>query len=120
MTTNERFIEYMTEAIRNGYPSNQIAARESYKAWKGEFDNEYNRRKWPRMRDRVADWLRGLPSAASIEFRDYFIGEIGTAWYFEQYGKKPTEAQVAHLIERWWDWCADALIKIWKLYDIEL
>ena len=113
MTTEGQFTQYMREAIRGEWPSDLAAAQESYKAWKEEFDYDYNRRRWSRVQDRVAEWLRGLPSAASIEYRDYYIGELGREWYKAVHGKEPTAKQIDHLIERWWDWCAQALIKIW-------
>lgn len=111
MRTEEQFMQYMREAIRGEWPSDLAAAQESYKAWREEFD--YNRRRWPRLQDRVAEWLKGLPSAASVEYRNFYIEIHGRNWYKALYGKEPTAKQIEHFIERWLDWCAGALIKIW-------
>jgi len=31
-----------------------------------EYSNEYNCKRWPNMQDRIAQWLRGMPSVINI------------------------------------------------------
>lgn len=45
-----------------------------------EFDDEYNRRMYPNLQDRIAQYLQGLPSCIGIAYTYHDILEVKKEW----------------------------------------
>ena len=45
-----------------------------------EFNHTYNKRIFPRLADRIGNYLRGLPSCCNIDYTDYNILNLGLMW----------------------------------------
>ena len=75
------------------------------------FNNEYNdayyKRRYPNECERLANYLRGLPSCIHIAFSDYDIIQIGKSW-----GYCKTPRQEADFVNNWWSRCAFRLIQM--------
>jgi len=72
-----------------------------------EFGSKWERKQYPNEQERLAQWLRGLPSAIYIAFSDYDITEVGKSW-----GYCKTERQAAKFVENWWSLIACRLIQL--------
>lgn len=72
-----------------------------------EFGNAYNKRTCPSEQERLANYLRGLPSCIHIAFSDYDIIQIGKSW-----GYYKTPKQEANFVNNWWSRCAFRLIQM--------
>lgn len=77
-----------------------------------EYGNAYNKRAYPSEQERLANYLRGLPSCCSIAFADYAIAQIGKSW-----GYCKTPRQEADFVNNWWNRCAFRLIQMRKLLN---
>lgn len=75
------------------------------------FNNEYNatyyKLRYPTEGERLANYLRGLPSCIHIAFCDYDIIQIGKSW-----GYCKTPKQEANFVNNWWSRCAFRLIQM--------
>ena len=72
-----------------------------------EYGNAYNKRRYPSEQERLANYLRGLPSCIHIAFSDYDIIQIGKSW-----GYCKTPKQEADFVNNWWSRCAYRLIQM--------
>ena len=77
-----------------------------------EYGNAYNKRTYPSEQERLANYLRCLPSCCSIAFADYDIIQIGKSW-----GYCKTPRQEADFVNNWWNCCAFRLIQMRKLLN---
>lgn len=73
------------------------------------YNSEYEKRMYPNIIDRVAQWLRGLPQTLHVSFRDHDVKEIGKLW-----GGCKTEKQTAKFVDNWFDTIAFRLIQLAK------
>lgn len=76
---------------------------------------EYNKKRFPNLQDRIEDWLRGLPSVCSVEYKNYNIEQIGISW-----GYCGTEKKAAEFVENWWSVLAFRIIQLADKFDISL
>lgn len=51
-----------------------------FRTFEDEYGNPYNKRIYPKECERLAQYLRGLPSCINIAFTDYDIIQIGKSW----------------------------------------
>lgn len=77
-----------------------------------EGDYENKRKLYPNEQERIAQYLRGLPSCCGIAFSNHNIMEIGKSW---GYGLD-TERKANEFCERWWSVIALRLIQIRDRY----
>lgn len=56
-----------------------------------EFNDHYSKRIYPNLIERFSQWLRGLPTALSVEYRNYQIIEIGKSWGYCETDKKAAQ-----------------------------
>lgn len=73
-----------------------------------EGDCEYKRKMYPNERDRIAQYLRGLPSCCRIAFANHNIKEVGKSWGYAL----NTEHKANEFCERWWSVIALRLMQI--------
>lgn len=72
-----------------------------------EYGDAYYKRTYPSEQERLANYLRGLPSCCSIAFCDYDIIQIGKSW-----GYCKTPKQEANFVNNWWSVMALRLIQM--------
>ena len=77
-----------------------------------EYNDDYNKRRYPNESERLAQYLRGLPSCCSIAFSDYNIIQIGKSWGFCK-----TLSPEANFVNNWWNCCAVRLIQMRELLN---
>lgn len=78
-----------------------------------EYNSDYERRCYPNLQDRVAEYIKGLPSCIVIAFSDYDIEQIGKSW---DYCK--TDKQAAKFVSDWWSVIASRLLQLKEYYNI--
>lgn len=77
-----------------------------------EGDMDYKRRLYPNEQERIAQYLRGLPSCCRIAFTNYNIKEVGKSWGYAL----DTERKADEFCERWWSVIALRLMQIRDSY----
>lgn len=80
-----------------------------------EFNYTYNERRYPSLQDRIASYLRGLPSCCSVTFSDYEITQIGKSWGFCK-----TEKAETMFCKNWWNALAFRILQLCKRHGIVL
>lgn len=45
-----------------------------------EYNNQYNKRRWPNLAERIGEYLMGLPSCCNIDYTYYNILLLGVKW----------------------------------------
>lgn len=78
-----------------------------------EVNCEWNKRQYPRLSDRIEQYFRGLPSVIHIEFRDYYIAEIGKSWGYDRAVKNGS------FVDNWFHRCAERLLQLARKFDID-
>lgn len=78
-----------------------------FKTFEDEYGNPYNKRIYPNECERLAQYLRGLPSCVNVAFTDYDIIQIGKSWGFCKTSKAEDK-----FVENWFDVCAFRLIQM--------
>ena len=80
---------YVVEAVKNStrvldegktFENDKEVLNYFFKAFDTEFNYQVKKRLFPSLSDRVGQWLRGLPSCASIEYTDFNIKLLGVKW----------------------------------------
>lgn len=84
-----------------------------FDSFNAERNSAYDKRCYPNLQDRIAEYLKGLPSCIGIAFSDYDIEQIGKSW-----GYCKTDKQVAKFVDNWFDTIAFRLIQLKKYYNI--
>lgn len=78
-----------------------------FKTFEDEYGNPYNKRIYPNECERLAQYLRGLPSCVNIAFTNYDIIQIG-----KSFGLCKTSKAETNFVENWFDVCAFRLIQM--------
>lgn len=83
-----------------------------FKTFEDEYGNQYNKRIYPNECERLAQYLRGLPSCINIAFTDYDIIQIGKSWGF-------CKSRIAgtRFVKNWFDESALRLIQMRDILD---
>ncbi len=79
-----------------------------------EYDTPDRRKDYPFILDRIAQYLRGLPSSCSVTFCTYDIIQIGKDW-----GYVTDEKSENSFDERWWKILAERIYEMVHYYDRE-
>lgn len=80
-----------------------------------EYNSDYEKRCYPNLQERIAEYLKGSPSCIGVEHGDYNVAEIGKLW-----GYCKTDKQAAKFVGGWFDTIALRLIQLAKYYDINI
>ena len=111
---NKRFgvqFNYLLESINTDEIGENATDKEKINFVFETFNNEYNdayyKRRYPNECERLANYLRGLPSCIHIAFSDYDIIQIGKSW-----GYCKTPKQEANFVNNWWSVMAFRLIQM--------
>lgn len=78
-----------------------------------EFNYIQNKLRYPDLQERIAQYLKGLPSCISIPFSNYDIIELGKSW-----GLCKNEKQEDRILQNYWSTCAIRLIQLKNYYSI--
>ena len=78
-----------------------------FETFEDEYGNPYYKRIYPNECERLAQYLRGLPSCVNVAFADYDIIQIGKSWGFCKTSKAEDK-----FVENWFDVCAFRLIQM--------
>lgn len=78
-----------------------------------EYNDAYNKRCYPNIQVRLANWIQGLPTVLGVAFSDYDIAEIGKSW-----GYCKSDKQAAKFVDNWWNVIAYRLLKLKEYYNI--
>lgn len=80
---------YILDCIRNSnratdeeltFETDFDALKFFFDCFNEEFNHAYNKRIFPRLADRIGNYLRGLPSCCNIDYTDYNILNLGLMW----------------------------------------
>ena len=111
---NKRFgvqFGYLLDSINTDEIGENATDKEKINFVFDTFNNEYNdayyKRRYPNECERLANYLRCLPSCCSIAFCDYDIIQIGKSW-----GYCKTPKQEANFVNNWWPVMAFRLIQM--------
>lgn len=77
--------------------------------YEAEYSRNFRNPNTP-LAKKYAEYLRCLPSICSVEYRNYYIGEIGKNW--------GTTRSTESFVAIWWYNCGAALARIAKFYGI--
>lgn len=111
---NKRYgvqFEYLLDCINTEQIGERATDKEKidfiFKTFEAEYGCPYNKRIYPNERERLSQYLRGLPSSVCIAFTNYEIAQIGKSW-----GLCKTSEAEAKFVENWFDVCAFRLIQM--------
>jgi hypothetical protein len=113
---------YILDAIKNSSCVNDenIVIRNDKEAvelfakyFNEEFNYSYNKKRYPILQNRIAQYLRGLPSVCSVAYSDYDIKQIGKSWGFCQ-----SEKEADEFVENWWSILAFRILQLVYKLDI--
>ena len=111
---NKRYgvqFEYLSDSIDTEQIGENATDKEKinfvFKTFEDEYGNPYNKRIYQNECERLAQYLRGLPSCVNVAFTDYDIIQIGKSW-----GLCKTSKAEANFVENWFDVCAFRLIQM--------
>ena len=107
---NGKQFAYLLDAMYNAetgeaFASDEAAVRAIWAQFCEEYNNEWTRRNWPLLSERVGQWLQGLPSGLAITYWNSEIVEIGKSWGYCQTGKKAGE-----FCDRWFSVLGSRLV----------
>lgn len=91
LTTDKEKVDYFFECFRN------------------EFNDEYHRRMYPYLQDRIAQYLQGLPSCIGVAYTYHDILEVKKEW--------GVICDDARFIEKWFSVLAFRLIQMWRYFN---
>ena len=78
-----------------------------FECFNEEFNYIQNRKRYPNLTDRIANYLQGLPSCFNIDYWNDEIAKIGKDWGYCQ-----TEKKTEKFVENWWCMIAYRIIQI--------
>lgn len=92
----------------------------------GEYCSEWNKKQMPILKNRIACYLQGLPSACSVDYETYSVFLLGQEWgYVSQEIKTehlPTilaDTGASKFINNWYRLLADRIYELLDYYDIQ-
>lgn len=77
----------------NNEYNEQAAAAFIYDSFKAEYNNEYNKKRYPNLQNRVSAWLQGL--GLPVECGEYECVELMASW------QEISHEQAANTLQRW-------------------
>lgn len=77
------------------------------------YNYDYNKRCYPNLQARIAEYLKGLPSCIGIAFENYEIEQLGKLW-----GYCKTDKQAAKFVDNWFANIGYRLLQLKEYYNI--
>lgn len=78
-----------------------------------EYNSPYEKKLYPNLRDRISQYLQGLPKCIHVAFTDYDIAQIGKEW-----GYCKTERSENQFIENWFSCIALRLLQLKDYFEL--
>ena len=91
-------------------------------AFNGEYNYHDNKRRYPNLQDRFAQWLMGLPSALSVEYRNYYILEFARKWGAlpsDFKNEKQKERAEEKILENWFSFAARKFFQLCRFNKVD-
>lgn len=82
---------YVLDCIYNDEKDNMSdkeAVNYFFECFNKEYNNNYNKRLYPDLQERISQYIQVLPACISIAFTDYDIINTGKTWGYCENGKK--------------------------------
>lgn len=101
---------YVLDCIYNDEKDNMSdkeAINYFFECFNKEYNNNYNKRLYPNLQERISQYIQGLPTCISIAFTDYDIINIGKSW-----GYCTTPAKTANFVNNWFSVIAWRLMQL--------
>lgn len=101
---------YVLDCIYNDEKDNMSdkeAINYFFESFNKEYNNNYNKRLYPNLQERISQYIQGLPTCISIAFTDYDIINIGKSW-----GYCTTPTKTANFVNNWFSVIAFRLIQL--------
>lgn len=101
---------YVLDCIYNDEKDNMCdkeAINYFFECFNKEYNNNYNKRLYPNLQERISQYIQGLPTCIGIAFTDYDIEQVGKTWGYCQ-----TEKQKENFINNWFSVIAFRLIQL--------
>lgn len=93
-------------------PSDKTKINYLVECFNDEYNYAYNKRIYPNLQQRIAEWLMGLPSCIHVAFTYHDIIEQGKEWGFCQTKRKEDE-----FCNRWWSVLAFRIMQCYDYYN---
>lgn len=84
------------------------AARAAWEMFDSEKNSIWDRKQYPRLSERVGQWLQGLPSGVAIAFSNSDIIDTGRAWGYCQ-----TDKKTAEFVNNWFTNLGFRFVQVW-------
>lgn len=84
-----------------------------FDCFNNEYNYDYNKRCYPNLQVRIAEYLKGLPACIGIAFSDYDIEQIGIIW-----GNCKEGSDNSRFIYNWRYVIAYRLLELKEYYNI--
>lgn len=101
---------YVLDCIYNDEKDNMSdkeAINYFFECFNKEYNNNYNKRLYPNLQERIKEYIKGLPNCFSIAFTNYDIEQVGKTW-----GYCKTEKQRCDFQNKWFNVIAFRLIQL--------
>lgn len=101
---------YVLDCIYNDEKDNMSdkeAINYFFECFNKEYNNNYNKRLYTNLQERISQYIQGLPTCISIAFTDYDIINIGKSW-----GYCTTPTKTANFVNNWFSVIAFRLIQL--------
>lgn len=85
--------------------------------FRSEYDYESNRKRYGNTVNVFAQWLQGLPSVYSVEFRNHAILELAQSW--GSIKGSPTEREEEKILSNWFNFAANKFAQLCKFNKVE-
>lgn len=83
-----------------------------FRMYDEEYNDDYRKRLYPNEQDRIANYLKGLPSCCGMAYQNYNIVQIGKSWGYAL----DSERKQNEFCERWFNVLAFRLMQIRNKY----
>jgi hypothetical protein len=100
----------------NELKTRQEVAKYSFSRFNTEHNHDFNKKSFPNLQNRVADYLKGLPF--QLEFENYKIIELAKKW--DQLPENATDKQEDKILNNYWNFIAFHVIKFWDANGMDI
>lgn len=81
-----------------------------------EYNNAYNKKRYPNLQNRLVNWFTGLPSCFNVDFENYRILELAKEW--GSLANDATDKQENRVLENWFNLVAFKVLQLAKKHNI--
>jgi len=122
MKTNNKLhpvFNYLLDCIQT--ENDNETTQEKIKYVLNDFDNEFNfsnnKKRFPNLQTRFAEWLQGSPSALSIDYYNCDIIKLAKDW--GSIPQNATERQEQNILDGYWNFMSCKFFQLCKQNKVE-